>query len=260
MRFNKISDGSYVEPYAGGAGAALYLLFSGYVNHIIINDADTAIYGMWHSILHNTSDFLYKLEDTPVNIESWDRQKNIINNPDSYSLLDLGFAAFFLNRTNISGVIKGGVIGGREQKGNYKIDARFNKAELARRIRHIAGHKNNIDVYNCDAMDFLNKINENLPPKSMIYFDPPYYQKGSQLYRNYYRHDDHVAIAGKIKNINRPWLVTYDNCEQIKNLYNDCPGGKFNLIYTAGLKNRGRTTELMFYGNMQLKKFPVLTA
>ena len=260
MRFNKISGGSYVEPYAGGAGAALHLLFSGYVNHIIINDIDTAIYGMWYSILHNTSDFLNKLEDTPINIESWDRQKNIINNPGSYSLLDLGFAAFFLNRTNISGVIKGGVIGGREQKGNYKINARFNKTELTRRIKHIAGYKNNIDVYNCDAMNFIDKINDNLPSKSMIYFDPPYYQKGSQLYRNHYRRDDHVAIAGKIKNINRPWLVTYDNCEQIRKLYNDCPGGEFNLIYTASLKNRGPATELMFYGNMQLKRFPVLTA
>ena len=260
MQFNKISGGIYVEPYAGGAGAALRLLFSGYVNHIIINDADTAIYGMWHSILYNTDDFLGKLQDTLVDMESWEKQKNIINNQKTNNLLDLGFAAFFLNRTNISGVIKGGVIGGREQKGNYKIDARFNKAELARRIRRIAGHKNNIDVYNCDAMDFLDKINENLPTKTMIYLDPPYYQKGSQLYRNHYRHGDHVTIAGKIKNINRPWLVTYDNCEQIRNLYNDCLGGEFNLTYTASLKNRGPATELMFYGNMRLTNFPILTA
>lgn len=259
MRFNKISGGIYVEPYAGGAGAALRLLFSGYVNHIIINDVDTAIYGMWHSILHDTSNFLDKLEETPVNIKSWGKQKDIINNPDSHNLLDLGFAAFFLNRTNISGVIKGGVIGGREQKGNYKINARFNKTELSRRISRIAGYKNSIDVYNCDAMDFIDKITDSLPARSMLYLDPPYYQKGSQLYRNHYRHGDHVAIAGKIKNIRRPWLITYDNCEQIRSLYNDCPGGEYNLTYTASPKNRGMATELMFYGNIRLKNFPALS-
>lgn len=258
MRYNKISGGTYAEPYAGGAGAATYLLFSGYVNYVIINDIDTAIYAMWNSILHNTEEFLGMLEAVPININSWIKQKKIINNPDSQSLLDLGFAAFFLNRTNISGIIKGGVIGGKEQTGKYKMNARFNKADLAARIRRIAGYKNSISVHNDDAMDFIDKIAEKLPKKTMLYLDPPYYQKGSQLYRNHYKHDDHVKIAGKIKNIERPWLITYDDCETIRELYRDCPGGEFSLRYSAGLRRKGPATELMFYGNMELNSFPSL--
>ncbi|ASC92093.1 DNA adenine methylase [Sulfurospirillum diekertiae] len=217
MRHNNISGGSYIEPYAGGAGAALYLLFSGYVNHIIINDADKAIYAMWHSIIHKTEYFLQKMNETPVTMDSWYKQKDIINNPESHSLLDYGFAAFFLNRTNISGVVKGGAIGGKQQLGNYKIDARFNKVDLAKRIQRIAGYKNSIEVHNLDALDLIDMISDGkMLKKSMFYFDPPYYVKGSQLYRNHYKHDDHVLIAEKIQALKTPWLVTYDNCEPIK--------------------------------------------
>ncbi len=261
MRHNGISGGSYVEPYAGGAGAALYLLFSGYVNHIVINDADRAIYAMWHSIIHDTDNFLEKLQITPVDIENWNIQKAILNNADThYSLLDLGFAGFFLNRTNISGVIKGGAIGGKEQLGNYKIDARFNKSDLIKRIKRIAEYKNSIDVYNDDAMDFVGKVAGDLPKKSMLYFDPPYYVKGSQLYRNHYKHEDHSRIADKIKNLEQSWLVTYDNCEPIRELYKGCGGGEFSLRYSASQKTKEVATELMFYGNMQLHSLPDLVA
>jgi len=161
MKHNNLIGGTYVEPYAGGAGAAIYLLLNGLANKIVINDADKAIYAMWHSILGNTNEFLEKLKNTNIDMQTWHIQKNIINNPNQHTLLELGFAAFFLNRTNISGVIKGGVIGGKEQNGRYKMDARFKKDKLKKIILKIAEYKENITVYNLDAGNLLIMLSLN---------------------------------------------------------------------------------------------------
>ena len=72
-------------------------------------------------------------------MKEWEKQKRIYENTRSEFLL--GFATFFLNRTNYSGVITGGPIGGFEQKGQWKIDARFNKKSLIDRIERISYFK-----------------------------------------------------------------------------------------------------------------------
>ncbi len=131
---NNLVGMDYVEPYAGGAGAALTLLFEEYVSTITINDYDRSIYAFWHSIINNTEEFCEKISKTPIDVETWLVQKEIQKNKTNETLFSLGFSTFFLNRTNISGVIKGGVIGGKKQTGKYKIDARFNKSDLISKI------------------------------------------------------------------------------------------------------------------------------
>ncbi len=111
------------------------------------------------------------------------------------NLLNLGFSTLFLNRTNRSGIIKAGVIGGKEQKGEYKLDCRFNKADIIQKIRYIAAHKNDIVLYNLDTEDLIRNVINNLEHKSFIFFDPPYYNKGATLYTNFYKHEDHVSLA-----------------------------------------------------------------
>lgn len=260
IKHNNLVGGTYVEPYAGGAGAAMYLLFNGLVDKIVINDADKAIYAIWYSILNNTDEFLSKLKDINIDMSNWYAQRDIINKPEQHTLLELGFAAFFLNRTNISGVIKGGVIGGKNQTGNYKMDARFKKDKLKRIILKIAAFRERITVHNLDAEQFIDYIMPTLPDSTLVYFDPPYYVKGSQLYRNHYKHDDHAKIANKIKNINHAWLVTYDNCTQIQELYSDCASGSFALRYSASQQIKELATELIFYGNLSLKEMPKFAA
>jgi len=167
--YNSLEDGSYSEPYAGGASIALDLLFNDYVSEIHINDIDRGIYSFWSSILKDTDSFLRMLWDTPLNIDEWRRQVSIHKNRELHSATDVGFATFYLNRTNRSGIIGAGVIGGLNQTGNYKMDARYNKDGLARRIKAIACHKKYIKVYNQDALKFLTKT---LPKKKrrVLYF------------------------------------------------------------------------------------------
>jgi DNA adenine methylase len=122
VRLNELSQGHYAEPYAGGCGLALEMLFSGLSAEIHINDIDPAIWSFWYCVLNRTEELVDRVLNTPVAIEEWHNQRRVYLAQNRRHVLPLGFAAFYLNRTNRSGVIKGaGAIGGLQQKGNYKI-------------------------------------------------------------------------------------------------------------------------------------------
>lgn len=243
---NQLLDGHYMEPYAGGAGIALELLFHEYASIIHINDFDPAVYAFWKVAVDQTDELCKLINDTPVTMENWHRQRQILSHIDQHSLAEAAFATFFLNRTNRSGILKAGVIGGQEQAGKWKLDVRFNKTDLIRRIQLIGRFRNRIKVYNLDAVELLTTIAPTLPEKSLIYLDPPYYVKGSGLYRNFYTHDDHVQIAKVLETVTKPWLVSYDNVPEIQSIYRQFRQDSYLLSYTAQEKRMG--AEVMIYG------------
>lgn len=257
MRDNKVSGGTYVEPYAGGAGAAIYLLTQGFVDRIVINDIDPAIHAFWWAILNDTSAFVKRVRRCAVSLRQWEIHRKVLANPEKHSLSEVGFSAFFLNRTNRSGILSGGVIGGKNQDGNYLLDARFNREDLAKRIARIGSMRDHIELYDLDAMELLRQLQPELPKKSLIYFDPPYYAKGSQLYRNFYGPEDHQQIAEQVKSLKSPWLVTYDNCKEIKALYRGASKLEFSLCYSTHLA-RPQATEVMFFDNLKIVEKPFL--
>lgn len=240
-------NGHYIEPYAGGASVALFLLFNNYVKEITINDIDKSIYAFWHSVLYDTDKLCELIHKTEININNWKKQREIQKDKETVTLLDLGFSTFFLNRTNFSGVINAGVIGGLKQKGKYKIDCRYNKRDLILRIKEIAKHKKNIHIYNLDAMELVKKIQKKSRNSQIIfYFDPPYYFKGQSLYTNYYKHDDHREISLAIKEIkNSRWIISYDNVSEIKPLYRGFKKIEYSFFHTAHKPKDGR--EVLFF-------------
>ena len=190
-----IKNGTYIEPFVGGAGVALMLLMEGYVDDIVINDYDKAIYSVWRAIISESENLVDRILDTPVNIDEWKKQKEIYVEQNKKYSLDLAFATFFLNRTNRSGILKGGPIGGFEQTGNYGIDARYNAEKLVERIRAIAKYKKHIKVYNKEIVSFIENVLPNYGQNSLTYFDPPYFNKGPELYKNFFDKKDHAKIA-----------------------------------------------------------------
>jgi DNA adenine methylase len=247
MEKNGLIGGHYLEPYAGGAGVALELLIEGQASHIHINDADPAIYAFWVSVTKHSDELLALLESTSITIEEWFRWRLVLREESKASLVEKGFATLFLNRTNRSGILKAGVIGGKNQNGDYKLDARFKKDVVAARIEAIAKHARNISVYCEDSLQLLNRCAEFLPMQSLIYLDPPYYVKGKGLYRNYYEHNDHVAIAKKLqqKIFKWPWVVSYDKVEEICAMYQMSQSLSYGLNYTAQRRYVGN--EVMFF-------------
>lgn len=258
IEYNNLKGGWYVEPYAGGAGAALYLLLEGYVDHIVINDADPLIHAFWQSVVYESKAFSEMIRSTPVTMESRSRFQFMIANTKDYSMLELGFAAFFLNRTSRSGILLGGVIGGKRQAGPYKLDSRYNINDLAARVQTIGAMHKHITVLGMDALDLLRNRAPLFPYKTLIYLDPPYYLKGSQLYRNYYQHEDHEAIAHYANTAVHPLLITYDNAPEIREMYSGMLSSDFLLQYSTHLA-RPQAKEVLFYANLQLKMPPKLT-
>lgn len=240
-------NGHYIEPYSGGASVALHLLFNRYVSEITINDIDRSIYAFWYSVLHHTDRLCDLIMKTEINIDNWKKNREIQKNKEKSSLLGLGFSTLFLNRTNISGIISAGVIGGLEQKGKYKLDCRFNKKEIIRRIRSIAQYKKCIHIYNLDAIELIKIIQkESRDSSTIFYFDPPYYIKGKSLYVNYYEDKDHLRISKQIKKIkNSRWIISYDNVPRIKSLYNGFKRIEYSFWHTAHNPKRG--DEVLFF-------------
>ncbi|MEB6537195.1 DNA adenine methylase [Pantoea stewartii] len=240
IKYNSLLDCHYIEPFAGGAGVALELLIQEYVRKITINDYDPAIYSFWHSILNNCDEFCDMVEKTEITMDTWYKQREILRSNNFSDRLSLGFAAFFMNRTNRSGILNAGVIGGKEQAGKWKLDVRFNKPDLIKRIKKIAGYKDRISIKNEDTLDLLINLSLKTHENTFMYLDPPYYVKGQELYRNFYEHQDHVDIKKQlIKMPSLHWIATYDNTSEIKEIYQSQTLIDFDLQYSAQSKRVG---------------------
>ena len=244
LRLNRLERAHYAEPYAGGAGLALSLLFGGHISEVHLNDVDRSVWAFWHSVLNDTDALVRRIETSPVDMPEWHRQREVYLHPEDFDDLSLGFATFFLNRTNRSGIIKGaGVIGGLNQTGNYKIDCRFNRPDLVRRIRRIAKYRSRIHLYRSDALNFIDDMDEALPARSFLCIDPPYFNKGSSLYTSFYNPADHLAVSQAVLGLDRPWVLTYDNTPEISHLYKARRQFSFDVNYSVQTKRIG--TELL---------------
>lgn len=236
---NNLLGGTYIEPFAGGASVALYLLFTEYVNTIIINDIDRSIYAFWFSVLNETDKLCKLIREIPVSVEEWEKQRKIQENKSEFGYLELGFSTFFLNRTNRSGIIKGGIIGGKNQTGNWKIDCRYNKDDLIKRIEKIALYSNRIELHNKDAIEFITSISAQLDETALVYFDPPYYNQGAALYANFYTYESHKKLSEFIQELDCKWMLTYDYTPDIIDLYRNVEKRLLTLSYTVAQKVKG---------------------
>lgn len=253
LDLSNISKITYVEPYAGGAGLALELLFKGVVSKIILNDFDVAIYAFWYSVLYHKDELIDLISKTPICMDEWYKQKDIQDNKEKYSndMLKLGFSTFYLNRTNRSGIIKGGVIGGKKQNQVYKMDCRFNKQNLIERVNLIYSKRDCITLYNLKAEDLISTHFSFFNENHFVFFDPPYYKKGPGLYTNFYAHDDHISLEKLIReNVRVPYIITYDNQDEICEIYAKYKIIDFDITYSAAEHKVG--SEVLIYDESYL--------
>ncbi len=246
-RTNGLLDGDYAEVYAGGAAVALTLLYGDYARRIHINDLDRGVHAFWLAARDQTDELARRVQDATLDLDEWKRQRAVqfAESPDQ---LDLAFSTFYLNRTNRSGIITGGVIGGKDQTGEWKIDARYNVKDLVRRIERVGRWRSRIEVYGLDGAEFLRTVVPTLPAKTLLYLDPPYYVKGQEmLYANYYGPADHAEIAALVRRVGVPWVVSYDDHADVRAIYHGCQTAAYDIAYSASDRYRGR--EVAFFSD-----------
>ncbi len=246
VELNALHDMVYVEPYAGGASVGLDLLYNEYAKRIYINDLSTGVFAFWDAAINNTELLADAVDAVPLTVGEWRRQR-AVQGEDDPDPFDLGFSTFYLNRTNRSGIIKGGIIGGLKQDGPWKMNARFNRNGLADRIRRVGRFGSRITLSNLDASEFLARTVEDLPSRSLLYLDPPYVRKGRHLYADYYDFADHKAVAQLIQLIQRPWLVSYDYHPSLFKLYKGRRYVVYSLSYHAQDRYAGK--EVIFFSD-----------
>lgn len=244
-RLNDVLDGDYAEVYAGGASIALALLYGDYVRRIHINDLDPGIYAFWSAARDNTDELVGRVRTVPLTMDEWRNQRAVqmVSEPDP---LDLAVSTFYLNRTNRSGIVRGGPIGGTAQGGPWGIGARFNRDDLVRRIERVGRHRSRITIHQLDGAKFIESVASKLPKSSLVYLDPPYFVKGQQrLYANYYGSDDHADVARRVASLQTQWIVSYDNAPEITRLYQGFESVTYDIAYSANHRYVGQ--EVMFF-------------
>lgn len=253
LEMNDLLGHPYAELFAGGAGLAIKLLLKGDVPSIVINDYDRAVYCMWDAIVNHAEEMCEFIDSAVLDIETWKKVRDMYQNHDGVGDFELGKAAFYLNRTNVSGILSGGVIGGLEQTGNYKMDVRFNRKTLKKKIMDIAARRDDIEVTRLDAEDF---IDDRMGDSELFaYLDPPYVQKGPGLYRSAFDEAKHRSLARKVGDARSKWVVTYDADDLIDDIYGNYERGDLEISYTANVKTVGKEKIILGPGLKWLEKF-----
>ncbi len=244
---NKLSGCTYYEPFAGGAGAALHLLRKGVVSEIYLNDYNPRITTFWRSVLDESDRFAKKILSVPVSVAEWKRQLCVSERGDASKPFELGFSTFYLNRCNHSGGLVGSApIGGYRQTGEWKINARFYRKALAKRVSMIAQKRKQIHISNEDAIKFLVK---ELPrgrgrKQAFVYLDPPYHSNGNRLYRDFYEDCDHRQLACYVRRYRiLKWVMSYDDVPPIEKMYTTCAISRLPIQYS--FQRKRQTQELL---------------
>lgn len=242
MYANRLQGGTYIEPFAGGAAVAIGLLLGEHVDEIVINDFDSRVNAFWKAVVDQNKLLKRKISETPLTMEEWERQRAIYLKPGRHSRLAVGFAAFYLNRCNRSGImVNGGPIGGKSQAGVWKLDARFNREGLCSRIDRISERREQIKVSGFDCLDLLDQVEEEYRGKRvLVYLDPPYFKHGPRLYFSSFDKAAHEALAERMKRFSLPWVMTYDHVPEIKKFYRWARVRPFGLSYSSYERREGR--------------------
>lgn len=241
IEHNGLEGCRYVEPYAGGAGVAIELLMDEVVSSIFLNDYTYPVYAFWKTVKYNPDALCSRIRSASLTIEEWRRQREIIRHPELHSIEEVAFSLFYMNRCNRSGVVGGGVIGGLQQDGPWKMDARFSRTDLIARIERIARRSHQIDIANMDAELFIQAQADIFADDTLIYYDPPYIGRSARLYLNDYSPADHQRLAKSIQADTRAtWMVSYDYDKRIESYYASRKQFVYSLQYNAAQVYKGR--------------------
>lgn len=262
LQANNLQNCRFYEPYAGSAAVGLELLQRNIIGTLVLCEKDILISALWACVFNQTDELCDLIQATPITIETWHELAPYrrVEHENEYPLIELAFAGLFFNRTNFSGIINANPIGGINQTSKYKIDCRFNKGKIIEIIQRLGQYRNRVEVHHADALEFMKgQQHYFLRETCFAYFDPPYYEKGSKIYRFYYHNQDHINLCKYVSNVQHlDWLISYDDAPFICSLYGDTRAQyrPFFLDYCCANKVRTQGKELLI-SNLPLPPFTI---
>lgn len=254
----------YVEPFVGGAAVAIGLLSRGIADRAVIGDIDPAVAAFWRGVFFHNEEFVDRVRECAVTIDAWHGHWQTLNAESVNDDLQLGFSAFFLNRTNYSGILRARPIGGLEQTGDWRLDCRFNKEDLVRRIKKLDRFSDRVDVFEGSACDLLDGLPENDVDDLFVYADPPYLMKSADLYLDETAFDTHVRLAAKLRSMFRYWIVSYDRDSRVGSvLFPNERIARFSIRHSASRAHIGQelavfSDDCAVSGSLRLLKSAVM--
>ncbi|MBH8602055.1 DNA adenine methylase [Thermoactinomyces sp. CICC 23799] len=240
----------YREPFFGG-GAIFFGKPKAKINWI--NDKDYSVYAFFKIVRDYPDDICKFVLSIKPSIEIWKEIRSI----KPQNELEVAYKFLFLNRTNYSGIITANPIGGIKQKSNWKIDCRWNPEMLCKRIKECSSKLQNVKI---TCLDFEELI---LAPGKDVFLvlDPPYYKKGHELYPVSMSHEEHVKLARLLKKTQHNFLLTIDDCEEVKEIYQsvDFYVNQESWCYSINQGNNTKIGRELFISNIDISKYMQIT-
>jgi DNA adenine methylase len=224
LTHNKFLPQVLVEPFVGGGNIFLNFLSHHEGSTAVIADKDELVYSFWKTLFSDPKYLVNFIRKAKVNLKTFDYYRYISSHSTGFSRRQLAETCLFLNRTSFSGILNdsAGPIGGREQKSIYKINCRFGRKNLIKKIKNISAFKNRVVILPYSWEETLKYVATKIEYKNaslLFYLDPPFYKKADQLYRYHFDDITHKNLRDRLVKLEYPWILSYDRVKEIQNLY-----------------------------------------
>lgn len=253
---NNLQPDLFVEVFAGGASVSLQLLANKTVQQIGLIEKDPLVAAFWKVVFskNDVNWLISQIEEIEITLEKWQAFKNTV--PDDQRMRAL--ACLYLNRTSFSGILapSSGPLGGYEQQSDYPIDCRFPRETLIKRIQQANALRDKVAfVWQVDWAAGLKRIAQKqqvgkLPLDALFYFDPPFFAKAEKLYSYYFTNGDHTKLRDAIVSLNQNWVLSYDYCDRVEELYTDNAPTHIEMLYSAAQNGGQREAKEVILTNL----------
>lgn len=251
--FQSNPSAQYREPFFGGGSIGLNLLKTQNISSIWINDFDSGIAAIWTVVLNNPEELKDKINSYIPSVNDFFKFKEELKNNKFSDIIELAFKKIVIHQISYSGLgtKSGGPLGGIDQESKYKINCRWSAKTLNKNIDNINKLLKTTKIINnsCTDLDFEDVIEDNLN-HSILYLDPPYYLKGTELYQCAFSESDHIRLSKALQNTGNSWVLSYDDQPEIRKLYNWANIKELDLNYTINTKNGSRNKKELLISNI----------
>lgn len=232
----------YREPFFGGGAVGIAYMAANPANRKVwINDKDVGIACLWTSVIRYPELLKSEVLKFAPSIDFFYEFKEELkaNNSmpfETKQIVQYGFKKLAIHQMSYSGLgtMSGGPLGGRDQQNiNNRIDSRWSPSNLRKKIDDLHELFSRFEIREnaCTHYDAIDLI-ECKSSEAILYLDPPYLIEGPNLYQHSFSLSDHCRLADALRYTEHQWVLSYDDCEKIRKLFDWAEIEKVHVAYS----------------------------